>query len=126
VVVGMGLCIVLLCIGVLDYGGDRRRGRGSFGGAFGTLHDCQWKFNGYLCRSGCGIVAKRLTGSGCRWDGGWVGPVIGVLNFGGDRRRGRSSFGRGESLELSIVINGIICVTGDVALPKLLWFFLVK
>jgi len=33
---------VWLCIGVLDFGGDRRRGMGSFGGAFGALHGCQW------------------------------------------------------------------------------------
>jgi len=25
-----------------------------------------------------------------------VGPVIGVLNFGGNRRRGRGNFGRGN------------------------------
>jgi len=51
-----------------------------------------------------------------------VGPGIGVLNFGGNRRRGRE----GKNLGLSIVTNGIVCVKGgDAALPKLLWDFLV-
>ena len=27
-------------------------------------------------------------------DGGWGGACIGVLDFGGDRQRGRVSFGR--------------------------------
>jgi len=32
-----------LCIGVLDFGSDRRRGRNSFGrGKFGTFHWNQW------------------------------------------------------------------------------------
>ena len=54
-----------------------------------------------------------------------VGPGIGVLNFGGNRRREGAVLG-GESLGLSIVTNGIICVRGgDAALPKLLWHFLV-
>jgi len=29
-------------LGVLDFGGDRRRERGSFGGEFGTSHCNQW------------------------------------------------------------------------------------
>jgi len=29
-------------MGVLDGGGDRRRGRGSFGGEFGASHCNQW------------------------------------------------------------------------------------
>jgi len=31
-----------LCMGVLDFGGDRQRGRGSFGGEFGASHCNQW------------------------------------------------------------------------------------
>jgi len=42
-------------MGVLDFGGDRRRGRGSLGGEFAAPVMC--------------IVAKRLIGSGCRL--GW-------------------------------------------------------
>ena len=49
-----------------------------------------------VCRSAFGILAKRLSGSRAVGDGGWVGPGIGVLNFGGNRRRGRGSFGRGK------------------------------
>jgi len=49
-----------------------------------------------VCRSAFGILAKRLSGSRCRWDGGWVGSAICVLNFGGNHRRGRDSFGRGK------------------------------
>ena len=50
VVSGVGLGM-----GVLDFGGDRRRERGSLGGEFAA--------------SVMYIVAKRLTGSGCRL--GW-------------------------------------------------------
>ena len=39
------------------------------------------------------IVAKRVIGSGCRLGGEWVGLGMGVLDFGGDRRRGRGSLG---------------------------------
>jgi len=53
-----------------------------------------------------------------------MGPGIGALNFGGNRRRGRGSLG--GSLGPSIVTNGIVCVRGsDAALPKLLWDFLL-
>ena len=34
-------------IGVLDGSGDRRRGRGSFGGKYGASHCNQWE---YLCK----------------------------------------------------------------------------
>ena len=37
-VVGVGICI-----GVLDFGGDCRRGKDSFGGEFGALHGHQWE-----------------------------------------------------------------------------------
>ena len=50
VVSGVGLGM-----GVLDFGGDRRRGRSSLGGEFAASVMC--------------IVAKRLIGSGCRL--GW-------------------------------------------------------
>ena len=48
-----------LCIGVLDFGGDRRRGMGSFGGEFGEFHGNHGKFDGSLCGSACtdGVVA---------------------------------------------------------------------
>jgi len=36
-----------LVIGVLDFGGDRRRGRDSFGGEFGTSH-CNALFSNYF------------------------------------------------------------------------------
>jgi len=39
------------------------------------------KFNGWLCGSGCGIVTKRLSGSGCRWDGGWGGAWYWRVQF---------------------------------------------
>jgi len=32
-----------LCIGVLDFGGNRRRGRDRFGGEIGALYDNQWE-----------------------------------------------------------------------------------
>jgi len=34
--------VVGLGMGVLDFGGDRRRGRSSFGGEFGASHCNQW------------------------------------------------------------------------------------
>jgi len=77
---------VRLCIGVLDFGGDHRKDKDSFGVSLGRCMVANGKFDGWLCGSGCGIVAKRLSGSRCRWDDGWVGSGIGVLNFGGDRR----------------------------------------
>ena len=33
---------IKLGMGVLDFGGERRRGRGSFGGEFGASHCNQW------------------------------------------------------------------------------------
>ena len=54
-----------------------------------------------------------------------VGLGIGVLHFGSNRRREGAVLG-GESLGLSIVTNGLVCMRGgDAALPKLLWDFLV-
>jgi len=54
-----------------------------------------------------------------------VGPGIGMLNFGGNCRREGAVLG-GESLGLFTVTNGIVCMRGgDVAVPKLLWDFLV-
>jgi len=51
-----------------------------------------------------------------------VEPGIGVLNFGGDRRRGRGSFGGGKSGTFHC--NQWDCVRGDdAAVPKLLWVF---
>jgi len=54
-----------------------------------------------------------------------VGLGIGVLNFGSNHRREGAVLGV-ESLGLSIVTNGLVCLRGgDAALPKLLWDFLV-
>ena len=46
VVSGVGLGM-----GVLDFGGDRRRGRGSLGGEFAASHCKQWDFVASLCGS---------------------------------------------------------------------------
>jgi len=62
---------VWLCIDVLDFGGDCRRGRAVWRVSLGCCMVANGKFNGWLCRSVCGIVTKLLSGSGCRWDGGW-------------------------------------------------------
>jgi len=45
--------------------------------------------------SGKSTVAKRLSGSGCRWDGEWGRSMDGCRR-GGDRRMGRGWF-EGES-----------------------------
>jgi len=37
-------------------------------------------------------VAKRLSGSGCHWDGKWGRSRDGYIRWGGDRRREGSSF----------------------------------
>jgi len=50
---------VRLGMGVLDFGGDRRRGRGSFGGEFGTSHCNQLG----LC---CVVARKCMNRSSCR------------------------------------------------------------
>jgi len=47
-------------VGLLDFGDDRRRGRGSFfGGEFAATHCNQWGF----C---CVVVWKCVEGSSCR------------------------------------------------------------
>jgi len=52
------------------------------------------------------------------------GRGMGVLDRGGDRRRGTGSFA-GLKVEHPIVTNVILCErVGDAALPKLLWDFL--
>jgi len=52
-----------------------------------------------------------------------VGRGMGVLDDGGDRRKGRSSFG--VNVRHPIITNKILCVRGgDAGLPKLLWDFL--
>jgi len=54
---------------------------------------------------------------------------MGVLNGGGDRRRGRSSFGsKCGTCHCTVTIGILIlCVRGgDAARPKLLWDFLFK
>ena len=51
-------------------------------------------------------MAKRLVGSGCRLHGvvSEVGLGMGVLDFGGDRRRGRGRLG--VNLRRPIVTKG--------------------
>jgi len=41
-------------MGVLDGGGDRRRGRGSFGDKFGASHSNQWEL--------CGVIVSCCDG----------------------------------------------------------------
>jgi len=67
IVVGVGLCI-----GALDLGADRQREGAVLGVSLGRCMVANEKFDGWLCGSVCGIVAKRLSGSGCRY-GGWGG-----------------------------------------------------
>ena len=67
-----------------------------------------------VCRSTFVMLEKRLSGSGCRW-GRWLGgPGIGVLNFGGDRRREGAILG--VSLKRCMVVNekfiGWLCGSG--------------
>ena len=81
---------------------------------------CRLSVGRPVCLSAKCIVAKRLSGSGCRWDGEWVGRGMGVLDRGGDRRRGRGSF-EGEFGASRCNQRGL----SDAALPKLLWVGLV-
>jgi len=58
----MPFCVVSgvgLGLGVLDFGGDRRRRRGSFGGEFMASHCNQWG----IC---CVVVWKCVKRSSCR------------------------------------------------------------
>jgi len=48
-----------LGMGVLDFGGDRRRGRGSLAGEFAASHYNQWG----IC---CIVVWKCIKRSSCR------------------------------------------------------------
>ena len=47
----------------------------------------------FVCWSGKCIVTKRLIGSNAVWGGEWGRSRDEVVGLGGDRRRGRSSFG---------------------------------
>jgi len=49
-------------------------------------------------------VAKRLSGSGCCWDGKWVRSRYGCIRWGRDVRRGGAVLGM--NLGRSIVTNG--------------------
>jgi len=60
--VGVGLYI-----GVLYFGGDRRREGAILGVSLKRCMVVNEKFIGWLCGSGCGIETKRLSGSTCRW-----------------------------------------------------------
>ena len=56
------------------------------------------------------------------WGGEWVGRRMGVLDGGGDRRRGKSSFG-GEFGASHCNQWGLCCIVVRErrTLPKLLW-----
>jgi len=62
VVSGVGLGM-----GVLDFGGDRRRGSGSLGDEFAASHCNQWGFVASLCGS---AYSNRAV----VWRGEWGGP----------------------------------------------------
>jgi len=54
-----------------------------------------------------------------------VSRGMGVLDKGGDQRRGKAVLG--VNVGHSIVTNRIVCMRGgDAALPKLLWDFLLN
>ena len=61
-----------LCIGIIDFGGDRRREGAGLGVSLRHCMVVKGKFDGWLCGSGCGTVTKWLSGSGCRWKW-WLG-----------------------------------------------------
>jgi len=56
--VGVGLCI-----GVIDFGGDRRREGAVLEVSLGRCMVVKGEFHGWLCGRGCGTVTKRLSGS---------------------------------------------------------------
>ena len=71
---------------VLNFGGDHRRGRGSFGGEFGSSHCNQWGLCCVVCvevhepiKLSFGLVSV-------------VGPVVGVLDGGQHAARGKREF----------------------------------
>ena len=90
-----------LRMGVLDFGGDRRRGRGSLGGGVP------------LC---CVVSARVYCGKTADWIrmpfGGvsGVGLGMGVLDFGGDRQRERGSLGGGEFAASHYNQWGLCCI----------------
>ena len=63
----MATRLIGLGMGVLDFGGDRRRGRGSLGSEFVASHCNQWG----LC---CVVVWKCVQRSSYRLAGEWGGP----------------------------------------------------
>jgi len=73
-------------MGVLDGGGDRRRGMGSFGRRRSVCLS--------VCLSLRKMYCKTLIGSRCRLGVvSGVGRGMGVLDEGGDFQRRRGSFG---------------------------------
>jgi len=74
-------------MGVLDFGGDRPRGRGSLGGEFAASNYNQWG----LCCVYCGKTADWIRMPFGVVSG--IGLGMDVLDFGGDRPRGRGSLG---------------------------------
>jgi len=83
VVSGVGLGM-----SVLDFGGDRRRGRGSFGGEFGSSHCNQWDFVTSLCGS---AYSDRAV----VWHSEWGAQGIRVLDGSPRASRGRGCFWHG-------------------------------
>jgi len=57
-----------------------------------------------VCLSAKCIVAKRLSGFGCRWGGEWGRSSYGCIGWSRDRRRRRGSFG--VNLERPTVTSG--------------------
>ena len=90
-------------MGVLDFGGDRPRGRGSLGGEFAASNYNQWE----LCCVYCDKTADWI-----RMPFGVVSGIrlgMDVLNFGGDRPRERGRLGD-EFAESHYNQWGICCI----------------
>jgi len=72
-------------LGVLDWGGDRRRGRGSFGGEFVASFCNQWG----LC---CVVAWKRVNSLSCHLGGEWGQPRHCCTRWGSTCCKERGSF----------------------------------
>jgi len=76
---------VRLRIGVLDFGGDRRRGRGSFGSEFGRPIVTNGTFVASLCGS---AYSDRAV----VWHGEWGGPRHSCIRWKSTCLKGKGLF----------------------------------